>query len=38
MLTGDNERTAKAIGAQVGADQVIAGLLPQEKEKSSCRA
>ncbi len=34
MLTGDNERTAKAIGAQVGADQVIAGLLPQEKEKA----
>ncbi len=32
MLTGDNERTAKAIGAQAGVDQVIAGVLPQGKE------
>ncbi len=32
MLTGDNERTAKAIGAQVGVDQVIAGVLPDGKE------
>ncbi len=32
MLTGDNERTAKAIGAQVGVDQVIAGVLPEGKE------
>ena len=32
MLTGDNERTAKAIGAQAGVDQVIAGVLPKGKE------
>lgn len=32
MLTGDNERTAGAIGAQVGVDEVIAGVLPQGKE------
>lgn len=32
MLTGDNERTAKAIGEQAGVDQVIAGVLPQGKE------
>ena len=32
MLTGDNERTAKAIGKQAGVDEVIAGVLPQEKE------
>lgn len=32
MLTGDNERTAKAIGAQAGVDEVIAGVLPDEKE------
>ncbi|MBQ9143083.1 MAG: heavy metal translocating P-type ATPase [Lachnospiraceae bacterium] len=32
MLTGDNERTAKAIGAQVGVDKVIAGVLPEGKE------
>ena len=32
MLTGDNERTAKAIGGQVGVDEVIAGVLPDEKE------
>lgn len=33
MLTGDNERTAKAIGAQAGVDQVIAGVLPDGKER-----
>lgn len=32
MLTGDNERTAKAIGQQVGVDEVIAGVLPDGKE------
>ena len=32
MLTGDNERTAKAIAAQVGTDDVIAGVLPDGKE------
>ena len=32
MLTGDNERTAKAIGAQAGVDEVIAGVLPEGKE------
>ena len=32
MVTGDNERTAKAIGAQAGVDQVIAGVLPDGKE------
>ena len=32
MLTGDNERTAKAIGLQAGVDQVIAGVLPDGKE------
>ena len=31
MLTGDNERTAKAIGAQAGVDEVIAGVLPDGK-------
>ena len=34
MLTGDNERTAKAIGDQVGVDEVIAGVLPEGKEKA----
>jgi Cu2+-exporting ATPase len=33
MLTGDNERTAKAIGAQVQPDEIIAGVLPQQKEE-----
>ncbi len=32
MLTGDNERTARAIGEQVGVDEVIARVLPQDKE------
>ena len=32
MLTGDNERTAKAIGRQAGVDEVIAGVLPEGKE------
>lgn len=31
MLTGDNQRVAQAIGDQVGIDQVIAGVLPNEK-------
>ena len=33
MLTGDNERTANAIGAQAGVDDVIAGVLPDGKQK-----
>lgn len=32
MLTGDNERTAKAIGRQAGVNEVIAGVLPEGKE------
>lgn len=32
MLTGDNERTARAIGAQAGVDEVVAGVLPDGKE------
>lgn len=32
MLTGDNERTAKAIGKAAGVDEVIAGVLPEGKE------
>ena len=32
MLTGDNERTAKAIGKQAGVNEVIAGVLPEGKE------
>ena len=32
MLTGDNEMTAKAIGAQAGVDEVIAGVMPNGKE------
>lgn len=34
MLTGDNERTAKAIGAQAGVDEVVAGILPEGKEEA----
>ena len=33
MLTGDNEKTAQAIGTQAGVDEVIAGVLPDGKEK-----
>ncbi len=33
MLTGDNEKTANAIGKQAGVDEVIAGVLPDGKEK-----
>ena len=33
MLTGDNQRTAEAVGKQAGVDQVIAGVLPEGKEK-----
>ena len=33
MLTGDNEKTARAIGKQAGVDQVIAGVLPDGKEE-----
>ncbi len=32
MLTGDNEKTARAIGCQAGVDEVIAGVLPEGKE------
>lgn len=33
MLTGDNENTAKAIGSQINVDEVIAGVLPDGKER-----
>ena len=33
MLTGDNQRTAQAVGRQLGVDQVIAEVLPQDKEQ-----
>lgn len=32
MLTGDNEKTARAIGDQAGVDEVIAGVLPDGKK------
>ena len=34
MIAGDNERTAQAIGAQAGVDEVIAGVLPGGKEEA----
>ncbi|UVS70411.1 heavy metal translocating P-type ATPase [Nitrososphaera viennensis] len=37
MLTGDNERTAKAIASSLGIDRVIAQVLPQEKEQVIAR-
>lgn len=33
MLTGDNERTAKAIGDRIGVDEIVAGVLPDGKEE-----
>ncbi len=33
MLTGDNEKTARAIGLQAGVDKVVAGVMPQDKER-----
>jgi len=37
MLTGDNERTARAIASEVGIERVIAQVLPQEKEQAVAR-
>lgn len=37
MLTGDNEKTARAIAEQAGIDHVIAGVLPDEKESAVCK-
>ena len=34
MLTGDNERTARAIADEVGVDEVISGVLPEGKEQA----
>ncbi|MCR5655051.1 MAG: heavy metal translocating P-type ATPase [Lachnospiraceae bacterium] len=33
MLTGDNQKTAEAIGAEVGVDAIVAGVMPDEKEQ-----
>ena len=33
MLTGDNEKTAEAIAKEIGVDETLAGLLPQDKNK-----
>ena len=33
MLTGDNEKTAEAIAEEIGVDETLAGLLPQDKNK-----
>nr|WP_319538467.1 heavy metal translocating P-type ATPase [uncultured Methanospirillum sp.] len=37
MVTGDNQRTARAVGQMVGIDRVIAGVLPDEKENEVSR-
>ena len=34
MLTGDNQRTAEAVGREAGVDEVIAGVLPEGKEQA----
>ncbi|MEO0084878.1 MAG: heavy metal translocating P-type ATPase [candidate division WOR-3 bacterium] len=34
MLTGDNERTAKAIGSKVGIEKIVANVLPADKQKA----
>ena len=37
MLTGDNERTAKAMSSKFGIDRVIAQMLPNQKEETISR-
>ena len=37
MLTGDNQATAQAVAAQAGIDEVIAGVLPTQKEEKVSR-